>query len=335
MTGESALCLLDACDRERDWPRLLCAGHAGRLLGALREVPKLVDELLGLGYVERDVRPGTRAVLVDGERVRVPAMADPVANLFVAGPTKSSWSESRIRSTRPERLPVNVDAVDLTSAVNHGARRLQVRGVLGLDDDQVGHLSAATTLHRWVLRWAARRREREPERRDVAALCGWLIDRLPWALEHDGLLANFAEEVGDLRRALDGLAGHAPPRPEKVSRPCPACGWWALCHDRAAELIRCGHCERALTDGEYRDHLEAVIKTNWTRADRGAPVGVPLWVRDDAAGKVVLGLFGGVPGGDGPVWRSWDGAVLVEVSYWATVAVPADPGPAKTLEEPS
>lgn len=319
-------------DRERGW---LCCGAAWRrMVGDLAAVPEVWLQLASLGSTERDGRSGRRVVAVAYEiatrrrhLVYEVGPADPVAHALTAGPMGSGWRESQVRSTRPAPVPVSLDVVDLTAGVNHEARRLQVRGVLGLDDDQTGHLSAATVLHRWVLRWAARRGEGEP-RRLVGTMSGWLRDRLDWACGHDELLGEFAEELHDLRRTLDGLAGNVQAPPERVDRPCPACGWWALSHDRGAELIRCGHCERALTADEYRDHLEDVIKTNWTRFDpddltsRPLPT-TPVWVRDDDLGHVTLGYL--VEGR----WRSWFGPELVAVSYWAEVVKPADPGPAK------
>lgn len=314
---------------------LCCEPGRRRLDGCLIAIPEVWLQLWSLGRTERDTREGLRREVayepLTGRPhvVTVPGPADPVANVFTAGPMPSGWRSSQIRSTRPERVPVSLDVVDVTAGVNHEARRLYTRSVLGLEPDQEGHLSAATVLHRWVLRWAARRREREP-RRDVATMAGWLRDRLDWACGHDELLGEFAEELSELRRVMDGLAGNFKAAPEPMDRPCPACGALGLVLDRASELIRCGHCDRALTDDEYREHLEGVIKTNWTRFDYNdkantAPKhGDPVLIREDFYEEgVTLGYF------DGYTFRTWAGSDDCSVSYWAEIHYPADPGPAK------
>lgn len=247
---------------EPDYERnLLCCNRAYlRLASALNVIPDRVDELGGHGYVERDARPGSRAVLVDGHAVRVPAMADPVANLWPAGPVPGQRGGAKVHAAPASMPPLSLDAVDLTSGVNHAARALLARGVLGLDDDQVGHLSAATILHGWVRDWAEIRREGEPMP-NVREMCRWLSDRLDWACAKHPALDEFAGEVLELRGVLTSLTGRGEPPPETLSAPCPSCGLLSLYRDDDLERVACGGgCLRLWTDEEYAGYARTLIK---------------------------------------------------------------------------
>jgi endogenous inhibitor of DNA gyrase (YacG/DUF329 family) len=249
-----------AHDPDREHGLLCCAPSLLRLASALNVIPDRVDELGGHGFVVRDGRPGTRAVLVDGQAVRVPAMADPVANLWPAGPVPGQRGGARVHAAPASSPPLSLDAVDLTSRVNHEARRLLARGVLGLDDDQVGHLSAATILHGWVRDWADIRREGEPMP-VVREMCRWLADRLDWAAARHPALDEFAGEVLELRGVLTALTGRGEPPPETLSAPCPSCGLLSLYRDDSLERVVCGGgCAERWTDEEYAAFARSVIE---------------------------------------------------------------------------
>jgi hypothetical protein len=319
---------------------LCCWNARRRLEAALRAIPVLVDELAGLGYVERDTRPkldqnGSPMLVVGEEGRLVGVPADPVAHLLTAGPLNGSRGAPRVSGSTDRPVPIRIDPTDLLAPARRGS--LAVADAAAFDaegrptgrwpQDQIGHLAVATELEFWARDWADTRRESCPLP-TVRVLAGWLADRLDWACAEHLALDEFAGALARLRTALEAAAGILPARPERVDRPCPACGWWALSKAPGEEYIRCGHCDRALTDDEYRDHLEDVIKTNWMRFDpedvtsRPVPT-TPVWVRDDDLGHVTIGYL--VDG----AWRSWFGPELVAVSYWAEIAKPADPGPAK------
>lgn len=332
MTSQCILCVPREGDEgHAPEPGWRCCWRArDRMAAALRDIPVLVDELSGLGYVERDTREGTRAVRVpdvadpEGKRtviVRVPAMADPAANLWPAGPVNGVRSGPRVGGSTDRPVPIRIDPTDLLAPARPASLAVADTGLYA--SDQVGHLAVATELEFWARDWADLRGERCPYP-TVAVLAPWLLDRLDWACATHRALDEFAGKLTRLRTVLTAATGRLPARPQPVDRPCPSCGLWSLYHAPDGRYIECGACNRALTDDEYRHHLEDVIKTNWHRADEvPAPLSTPLWVRDDAAGKVVLGLA------DGVHWRSWAGVVLTEVSYWAEVGFPADPGPRK------
>lgn len=243
-------------------PGWVCCQRAhDRMLAALRDIPKLVDELAGLGFVERDVRPGTRAVrMVDGDVsriVRVPApAADPVAHLWPAGPAKTGWRESRISGTRPERVPVRLDDTDLTAPARHGS--MFVADTSPWPDDQVGHLAVATELEFWARDWADERRERSPYP-TVPVLARWLVDRLDWACARHSALVEFADKLRDLRGTLSAACGRSMPAPEAMEAPCPSCGLLGLVRDRDIERIGCGSCSVLMTEEEYAEHVRGLI----------------------------------------------------------------------------
>lgn len=225
-------------ERDPDHPLLACARCAGRLSGALRQIPVLVDELRGQG-VEVDV-----------------FAADPVAVSLPAGPIGGAATGPRGTGTRERALPIRIDATDILLGVNHGARRLLARGALGLDDDQVGHLSAATILDGWARDWASYLGHHVPTPQ-VPLLCAWLSDRLPWALEHHPALDEFAADVGDLLRTLYGLCGHGSARPKVMEAPCPGCGLATLVQPFPDAYIECAtvDCGRVLTPPEYEEYV--------------------------------------------------------------------------------
>lgn len=185
--------------------------------------------------------------------------ADPAAASVPAGPVPQPSKWSRVAGTRPAREPVNLDAVDLTSRVNHDARRLLARGALGLDDDQVGHLSAATILDGWARDWAGRRGEGLP-RPAPDVLCGWLGDRLDWACAEHPAVDEFADELSDLYRTLMGVTGWSTPPPETLSVECPSCAMLTLYRDADLERVACGSCPRLMTEQEYAEHCRRLIE---------------------------------------------------------------------------
>jgi len=228
-----------------DWPRLACSRCANRILGALGQIPKLVDEL--------------RVELTPDDDAR-----DPVAVGLPAGPQKGSWRESRIRSTRPERLPIAVDPTDLLMPPRHGSLAV-ASGPYAADQD--GHLSVATVLDFWVRDWADLRGEGLPALRTrersqaVGVLSGWLADRLGWALERHGALDEFARDVFDLSGALYGAVNGGRALPKPMEAPCPRCGLASLLQPFPEADIECGDpdCRRLLSPAEYADHVRGLI----------------------------------------------------------------------------
>lgn len=222
-------------EREADPGYLTCQRCGARLGAGLRQVAGDVAELAG-------------------RRLEVDSHAwDPVSAVLPAGPVAGAAGGPRATGTRERSLPIAVDPTDLLLPVNHGARALQARGALGLDDDQVGYVSTATVLDWWAQEWAARRGEHIPRVWTVAALSGWLLLRLPWALEVHPRLAEFAEQLDDLRSALWAACGKGAARPKLMHAPCPGCGLLTLTQAFPEDYIDCGHCGRCISPLEYEE----------------------------------------------------------------------------------
>lgn len=252
----SCVCCADA---EPDYEAGLstCRRCRDRMASALRQIPRLLADLR-----DPDVPVDDKTVRRDDAGRRWPHH-DPVAATdgTPAGPVPEPSRWSRVAGTRPAREPVNLDAVDLTSRVNHPARQLLARGVLGLDDDQVGHLSAATILDGWVRDWVERRGRGEGLPRPAAeVLCGWLGDRLDWACAEHPAVDEFADELGELFRTLMGITGWSTPPPETLSVECPSCAMLTLYRDVDLERVACGSCPKLMTEGEYAEHCRRLIE---------------------------------------------------------------------------
>lgn len=252
------------CGFERDFERglLVCRRDWARMAARLRQIPAVCATLASLGYVERDGRL-PRITFPPGHRRAgkpVPHF-DPVAHPLTAGPISGAAAAPHVSGTGVAPVPVRVDVVDLLAAARPASRALLARGVLGLDEDQVGHLSAATILDTYVRDWAAVRGEGLPATPDVHTLCRWLLDRLDWACVEWLRVDEFADELRELHAALSAAAGELPARPEPRDRECPRCDMPTLVLDLDTGYTECTDedCRALLTEDEYRDYLRALL----------------------------------------------------------------------------
>lgn len=162
----------------------------------------------------------------------------------------------KVSGSRTPPIPVNLDSVDLSGLARPGSRGPYVRGILGQDDDQTGHLRAATTLHQIAQDWRGHRnRGEQPPPGDVPQLISWLDARLDDACDtYPDIDANHTE-LKDLKNALRGTIGDHPQRPQRcVGIPCPKCDLGALY--RTDPWITCGNCGHLQSETEYHE---------WTR----------------------------------------------------------------------
>lgn len=280
-------------DHEEGWT--VCRRGHDRMAGALRAIPDLVDELSGLGYVERDVRtlkctmlicdtparwrgsfepkegpPDPRLALcashalilftdglLFGVRPVLPA-ADPIAHTLTAGPLNGSKGSPRVSGSSEARVPIRIDPTDLTAPARPGSLAVAYRGAYVYD--QIGHLSVATELEFWARAWADERGERSPYP-TVRLLAPWLLDRLGWACGHFMALDEFAEKLRTMRNALTAAAGRFDAPPETLSAPCPECRMLTLYRDVDMERVACAAgCLWLMTDEEYAAYAKRLIE---------------------------------------------------------------------------
>lgn len=249
-------------DHEADEGWLVCRRAWGRLGGSLRQIPTLVGELHGLGYVQRDTgrRRSDDGQVVNGW--------DPVAHALPAGPLNGSRNGAKVSGSPGRSAPIRIDPTDLLGRPRHGS--LSVADRSRWPGDQVGYLSAATVLDFWVRDWADLRGESLPvigaANSSVTSrgLADWLLDRLDWACQHFMALDEFAGDIQTLSSRLYGLAGYGASRPKLMEAPCPSCHLLTLTQCYEESNIDCENvdCRRSLTPDEYAGHVRTLIEEN-------------------------------------------------------------------------
>lgn len=201
----------------------------------------------GRAMVCQPCRPHLRQTLTDIHRLwtRLPEALQPPRG-----------GGQKVSGSRTPPVPINLDSVDLAGLARPGSRTPYVRGILGLDEDQTGHLAAATTLHRIAQEWRLHRnRSEQAPPADVPELIDWLDVRLGDACDTYPDIADNVTEFKDLKAALRATVGDFPPRPQRCDGiPCRKCDLRALY--RTEPWITCGNCGQLYSHSEYHE---------WTR----------------------------------------------------------------------
>jgi hypothetical protein len=231
---------------------MVCDSDRSRLSRWLVEIPELLAELAGGGYVQRDVR----GVRVDDEGVRWPHY-DHVANVLPTGPIAGPGAGGHVGGSKDPPVPISVNDADLLAS----ARVLHLTDLRKVYDgrypehheDQVGHLSVAAVLDGWVRDWRDLRNRGEglPEP-SVPTLCNWLQNRIEWACDEHPAVDEFAGELGKLRSALYGLLGLYDHPDYKAGVPCRSCDALTLVRRSGSDYVECGSCPALLSPDEYQ-----------------------------------------------------------------------------------
>jgi hypothetical protein len=219
--------------------------------------------LPGEGNEWKDAAPAL--LLLRGRPVLVRKMHAAPIDSRPAGPMTN-----RVPESRP---PMSLDAIDLAAPARPESRSLHARGQLGLDPDQVGHLSLATVLDTWVRDWRdiRARGERQPVP-TVDALTRWLADRADWACDEHLAVDEFAAELRSYRATLCGVLGLVD-LPERKDAPCPKCDRRDLCVHNGATWVECGSCAAMMSPDEYAAYVQSLV-TQGNRDARSAKAGV-------------------------------------------------------------
>lgn len=218
-------CVIDQ-KREADRP-LVCDPHRRGLASDLRE---LVDAYAVLSLTE----PG---------------------EVLDAGPVRAPNASARVSGSREAPVPVSLDLVDLTLPAREGSRAPHARGVLGLDDTQIGYLSVATELDTWVRDWISYSwcpGDHLPVP-TVVTLAGWLSVRLDIACDHHEGIDEFRSDIRRLLWSCRRGANDLPPHPEYLDGVrCSGCDLMALFRKPGDDYrAECGSCGKLYTDEEY------------------------------------------------------------------------------------
>lgn len=171
---------------------------------------------------------------------------------FEPGRSKSQ----RVSGSRETPAPANLDAIDLSARARPGSRAPYVRGLLGLDDDQIGHLSLATGLDAIARDW---RDTLCPDHHlpapTVPELITWLANRAEDACNRHPAIDEAVDELEGFRATLRGILGDFAPRPQLCKGvACKKCDLRALY--RGEQWITCGNCGLLYSHDEYHE---------WTR----------------------------------------------------------------------
>jgi hypothetical protein len=178
----------------------------------------------------------------------------------------------------------NHDAIDITAPARPASRALFARGVLGLIPDQIGHLSLATTLDKWVRDWRATGVPGDVlPIAHVDAMLDWLRTWLDWACDQHARIDEFAEEMREYRSTMRGINGEFEAPKLHQGIPCPECGAQPLYQrhggPRNGNLwIECQGCPHILKPDEFEEYC-AVLREGMTRGMFRTTVTVVAWTR--------------------------------------------------------
>jgi Zn ribbon nucleic-acid-binding protein len=175
-----------------------------------------------------------------------------------AATVPSPGKQPMVSGTKERRILLT-DASDLTAAA-------QVGSVADPFRDQVGYLSIATVLNEWIRAWRERyfANQRRPGLTAVA-LIDWLIGvRLDLVCDADTAIADFADELHDLRAKMRHALGESKKRPQPMwGVICPRCkliSQLMLDPEDPRKYRECDNCGKLLTEDEYHDHLRKLVE---------------------------------------------------------------------------
>jgi hypothetical protein len=166
---------------------------------------------------------------------------------------------------RLAELHSQADAVRATLGGLHSSRKGENRPTKGsppvpLNLDAHDFL---TEMHATVVSWVRlvteERNLHGPDRDLLPALTSWLLHQLDWLCGHEAV-GDFADEVRDLSRKADALAGTRPGW-HKLPAPCPACGATSLGRWDGADEVGCQTCGERWAEQQYR-WLVAVLSSD-------------------------------------------------------------------------
>lgn len=191
---------------------------------------------------------------------------DAISQLLPGATTPSPSNQPSVSGTQERRLPVDVERLDLLLPVVPGYVRDPRR-------DQIGSPSVAAILNEWVAEWHDRwfPHERYPHT-DAVCLIDWILTtRLHRAIQQEHALADFADEIRDLRGRLRHALGEATRKPVAMwGVPCPRCklvSQLMLDPDDLNQYRECANCGALLSRDEYLQHLRDIVAEHRHRQD--------------------------------------------------------------------
>jgi hypothetical protein len=183
-----------------------CTADASKLRRWLGEIPDLFADVID--------PPDASNTRVERDDIR-----DPIALGLPAGSVPGASSQPRVSGSPEDMLAARY--VEAAGGTIHPT---------GLAVDQVGDPPPAVLLDSWCRDWQLVRGMGETlPAPAVVLLCGWLSDRLGWALEHHGAMPEFYAEIQSVHARLWREAGRGEARPELCRGvPCRRCDLLSL-----------------------------------------------------------------------------------------------------------
>lgn len=266
--AEPVLCLI--CRRRPRTRKQTCDACPARIARLLADIPDLYADLID----QDDVTELGGVLIVDDGTFDAPHAYDVVT--LLPAPIAGARTGGPVSGSRDAPVPVNLDLVDLTAPARAGSvlphangdarqraaaiartKTWELHDYAGHWDDQIGHLSVATTLDTWVRDWRDARGNTEGwPAATVAGMCRWLADRADDACDNHPAVDEFAADLERVHRTLRGVLGLVGPWPELLGGvPCRHCDTAALYrlpvgHYGQQQYIECGECGDLMTPEE-------------------------------------------------------------------------------------
>lgn len=264
----------------------VCDGDRRLLDSHLWEIPDLYERL-----PHEQPAPGnaTYAVQLPSGDIQWRGV-NPLADVLPAAPVPGPSKQPRVSGSKERPAPTSLERIDLMLPARQSTRTLFARGVMGIDDDQVGTLSAATILDTWVRDW---RDSLWPDHQlpasSVPDLALWLRNRVDEACDKHPAIDEFAAEMKDLRYALRRQLGETEAQPETEPYKGVACQKCdlrgVLMRKPGSEYIECRSCGALMTDAEYaywRDRLAGYERSTRSPDEIAEVLRRPVTRRDAA-----------------------------------------------------
>lgn len=259
------------CCQQRDpLPELapVCGVCRSRTRGQLVEIPDLCAFLRARPRPELEAGPArqlldVRVEVLDDGQVLTYIRRHHARDVHVnAGAIPGQPTGPRVTAAgHAAPVPVRLDIVDLLAGARRHTSATVALAYPEQDDDQIGHLSAATVLDGWCRDVAEIRREHGPAPHP-AAQCRYLADRLDWAFVEHPAVDELAAEIGHLWSVLRRAAGLTPPQPELCEGvPCKTieCDLKTLYRIPGTDWVECSSCGRLLTESEYQAWVRLLL----------------------------------------------------------------------------
>lgn len=241
-----------------DGDRTLIGRHLNDIANLVADLHNPEPPIVERGRYERFgveyLKYGARRTVSLGEVWR-----EPLAAVDGVAPINSRNTAPSVSGSRERPIPIAVTVVDLKAPARQPSPSQAARD---WPEDQVGYLSAATVLDQWV------RDVRDTLFPDhhlppatVDELILWLRNRVDDICDRHPAVADFADEIRNLRSALRSAAGEVEAPPQRCEGiACRRCDMQMLYRQPGGD-VECVNpdCRAVYRADEYRDWIKTLV----------------------------------------------------------------------------